>query len=153
MTWQSSPDNINYPFHYGWLIFWHIFVKVWMHATMSIILGLLSNLRCRFALCLSLLERLNWIILSIAHSTPKYVHWSKFATKSDQNVVHTVKKQTFLFKIFLECCKIWKNGIYSNILTHWSMAHAGSNDEKIWRSKILLDCPLKKLKLSEIQTC
>ena len=28
-----------------------------------------------------------------------------------------------------------------NILTHWSAAQAGSNDEKNWRSKILLDCP------------
>ena len=30
-----------------------------------------------------------------------------------------------------------------NILTHWSVAQAGSNDEKNWGSKILLDCPFK----------
>ena len=27
------------------------------------------------------------------------------------------------------------------ILTHWSVGQAGSNDEKNWGSKILLDCP------------
>ena len=30
------------------------------------------------------------------------------------------------------------------ILTHWSVAQAGSNDEKNWGSKILLDCPFNK---------
>ena len=30
-----------------------------------------------------------------------------------------------------------------NILTHWSVAKAGANDEKNWRSKISLDCPFK----------
>ena len=29
------------------------------------------------------------------------------------------------------------------ILTHWSVAQAGSNDEKNWGSKISLDCPFK----------
>ena len=29
------------------------------------------------------------------------------------------------------------------ILTHWSVAQAGSNDEKNWVSKISLDCPFK----------
>ena len=148
MTKLARQHKIS--FHYGWLIFRHFFVKVWMHAKLSIILGFRIFVAALPFVSAFRGKRLNWIILSIAHSTPKYVHWSKFATKSDQNVVHTVKKQTFLFKIFFECCKIWKNGIYSNILTHWSMAHAGSNDEKIWRSKILSDCPLKKLKLSEI---
>ena len=28
-----------------------------------------------------------------------------------------------------------------NILTHWSVAKAGWNDEKNWRSKISLKCP------------
>ena len=28
-----------------------------------------------------------------------------------------------------------------NILNHWSVAQAGSYEEKNWRSKILLDCP------------
>ena len=32
-----------------------------------------------------------------------------------------------------------------NVLTHWSVAQAGSNDEKKWRSKISLDCPFKKV--------
>ena len=31
--------------------------------------------------------------MSIAHSTPKNVHWSKFAQKSDQHVLHTVKNK------------------------------------------------------------
>ena len=31
------------------------------------------------------------------------------------------------------------------ILTHWSVAQAGSNDEKNWGSKIWLDCPFKKM--------
>ena len=31
-----------------------------------------------------------------------------------------------------------------NILTHWSVAQAGSNDEKNWGSKISLDCPFFK---------
>ena len=31
-----------------------------------------------------------------------------------------------------------------NILTHWSVAQAGSNDEKNWGLKVLLDCPLIK---------
>ena len=30
-----------------------------------------------------------------------------------------------------------------NILTHWSVAQAGLNDEKNWGSKISLDCPFK----------
>ena len=30
-----------------------------------------------------------------------------------------------------------------NILTHWSKAQAGSNDDKNWGSKISLDCPFK----------
>ena len=30
-----------------------------------------------------------------------------------------------------------------NILTHWSVAQAGSNGELNWRSKISLDCPFK----------
>ena len=30
-----------------------------------------------------------------------------------------------------------------NILTHWSVAQTSSNDEKNWRSKIMLDCPFK----------
>ena len=29
------------------------------------------------------------------------------------------------------------------ILTHWSVAQGGSNDEKNWGSKISLDCPFK----------
>ena len=29
------------------------------------------------------------------------------------------------------------------VLTHWSVAQAGSNDEKNWGSKISLDCPFK----------
>ena len=29
------------------------------------------------------------------------------------------------------------------LLTHWSVAQAGSNDEKNWKLKILLDCPFK----------
>ena len=29
-----------------------------------------------------------------------------------------------------------------NILSHWSVAKAGSNDEKNWGPKISLDCPL-----------
>ena len=29
------------------------------------------------------------------------------------------------------------------VLTHWSVAQAGSNDEKNRRSKISLDCPFK----------
>ena len=29
------------------------------------------------------------------------------------------------------------------VLTHWSVAQAGSNDEKNWMSKIWLDCPFK----------
>ena len=28
-----------------------------------------------------------------------------------------------------------------NIITHWSVAQAGSNDEKNWGSKISFDCP------------
>ena len=32
---------------------------------------------------------------------------------------------------------------YENILTHWSVAQAGWNDEKNRRSKISLDCPFK----------
>ena len=32
-----------------------------------------------------------------------------------------------------------------NVLSHWSVAQAGSNDEKKWRSKISLDCPFKKV--------
>ena len=30
-----------------------------------------------------------------------------------------------------------------NILTHWSVAQAGSNGELNWRLKISLDCPFK----------
>ena len=30
------------------------------------------------------------------------------------------------------------------LLTHWSVAQAGSNDEKNWKLKISLDCPFKK---------
>ena len=30
-----------------------------------------------------------------------------------------------------------------NILTHRSVAQAGSNDEKVWGTKISLDCPFK----------
>ena len=33
---------------------------------------------------------------------------------------------------------------FKNILTHWSVDQAGSNDEKNWGSKISLDCPFKK---------
>ena len=33
-----------------------------------------------------------------------------------------------------------------NILNHWSVAQAGSYEEKNWRSKILLDCPFKRIK-------
>ena len=29
-------------------------------------------------------------------------------------------------------------------LTYWSVAQAGSNDEKNWGSKISLDCPFKR---------
>ena len=32
-----------------------------------------------------------------------------------------------------------------NILTHWSVVQAGSNDEKNWGSKISLDCPFKSI--------
>ena len=32
-----------------------------------------------------------------------------------------------------------------NILTHWSVAQAGSNDENNWGSKISLDCPFSLL--------
>ena len=32
---------------------------------------------------------------------------------------------------------------FENILTHWSVVQAGSNDEKNWGSKISLDCPFK----------
>ena len=32
---------------------------------------------------------------------------------------------------------------FENILTHWSVAQAGSNDDKNWGSKISLDCPFK----------
>ena len=28
-------------------------------------------------------------------------------------------------------------------MTHWSVAQAGLNDDKKWRSKLLLDCPFK----------
>ena len=31
-----------------------------------------------------------------------------------------------------------------NILTHWSVAQASSDDEKNWRSKILLESLIKK---------
>ena len=31
-----------------------------------------------------------------------------------------------------------------NILNHWSVAQASSNDERNWGSKILLDCPFKE---------
>ena len=33
-----------------------------------------------------------------------------------------------------------------NILTRWSVAQAGLNDEKNWGSKISLDCPFKSEK-------
>ena len=33
--------------------------------------------------------------------------------------------------------------LIKNSLTHWSVAQAGSNDEKNWRSKISLDSPFK----------
>ena len=32
----------------------------------------------------------------------------------------------------------------SNVLTHWSVAQAGSNDEKSWGSKFSFDCPFKQ---------
>ena len=32
----------------------------------------------------------------------------------------------------------------ATVLTHMSVAQAGSNDEKDWRSKIWLDCPFKR---------
>ena len=32
---------------------------------------------------------------------------------------------------------------FENISTHWSVAEAGSKDEKNWGSKISLDCPFK----------
>ena len=35
-------------------------------------------------------------------------------------------------------------GENENILTHWSVAQAGSNVEKNWRPKISLECPLKQ---------
>ena len=34
---------------------------------------------------------------------------------------------------------------FENVLTHWSVAQAGSNDEKICGPKISLDCPFKVL--------
>ena len=37
-------------------------------------------------------------------------------------------------------------------LYHWSVAKAGSNDKKIWRSKISLDCPFNALSLSKKYT-
>ena len=35
---------------------------------------------------------------------------------------------------------------FENILTHWSVDQAGSNDEKNKGSKISLDCPFKATK-------
>ena len=37
----------------------------------------------------------------------------------------------------------WKRHQKETISTHWSVAQAGSNDEKNGESKILLDCPLR----------
>ena len=37
---------------------------------------------------------------------------------------------------------------FENILTHWSVAQASSNDEKNWGSKISLDCPFNVCHLS-----
>ena len=34
-----------------------------------------------------------------------------------------------------------------NILTHWSVAQACSNDEKNWGYKISLDCPFNEAKI------
>ena len=36
-------------------------------------------------------------------------------------------------------------GKNETILTHWSVAQAGSNDDKNWGLKIWLDCPFKKI--------
>ena len=41
---------------------------------------------------------------------------------------------------------------FENILTHWSVAQAGSNDEKNWGSKISLDCPFKHIKCKSHQS-
>ena len=50
--------------------------------------------------------------------------WSQFFTTKIRGKTETIKE---------------------NILTHWSVAQAGSHDEKNWRSKILLDCPFERI--------
>ena len=36
-----------------------------------------------------------------------------------------------------------------NILTYWSVAQAGSNDQQKWRSKISLNCPFNRLNVTK----
>ena len=38
-----------------------------------------------------------------------------------------------------------------NILTYWSVAQAGSNDQQKWRSKISLNCPFKVIQYKTVQ--
>ena len=52
----------------------------------------------------------------------------------------TARSQFFQFKITNISENETKN---ENVLTHWSVAKAGSNDKKTGGSKILLDCPFK----------
>ena len=53
---------------------------------------------------------------------------------------HTPGSQIFGIKIQITLQILTK---IENILTHWSVDKAGSNDEKNWGSKISLDCPFK----------
>ena len=76
------------------------------------------------------------IQIQVCLSTPTKLYRSKIRTV---NIEQQKQKQTPLF------CRFCKNKTKKeNILTHWSVAQNGSNDEKLRRPKILLDCPFKR---------
>ena len=78
--------------------------------------------------------------MSIAHSTPKNVHWSKFAQKSDQHVLHTVKNKHF--KKFLNGVRYEKNLNILKIRRMYSL----TDEQKQKQTKILNVHCLKNLK-------
>ena len=92
-------------FRYGWSVFPHFFrfffYKVWMHATLLIILWFISSFCREFVRCLSFLEKKtqNYYL----YYSPFYIYLCtvvKICTKKVQNVVCIVKKRIFIFLIF-----------------------------------------------------
>ena len=63
------------------------------------------------------------------------------AKRDEESIFHLVG---IWWKLQRKCFStLWKRTKLETILTRWPVAQAGSNDEKNWKSKILLDCPFK----------